>query len=112
MKLKTSVSMFAISAGFLCVISDLRAQNSFTFLQGGFTQNLYGNAPGFFGGLAFAPNGDVWLDFCFGSGSPLIRFAQGTTVADGHGGIEHPQATGSPFTSNAGCGLTNHPDGT
>jgi hypothetical protein len=104
--------MLVTISGLLCLIPRLEAQNSFTFLQSGFTQTLFGNAPAFFGGGAFAPNGDVWVDHCFGSGSPLTRFVLATTTPDGHGGLEHPQAAGSPFASNAGCGLTNHPDGT
>ena len=112
MKFQARMSIFALSVALLCLVPRLEAQNSFTFLQSGFTQTLFGNAPVFFGGVAFAPNGDVWVDRCFGSGSPLTRFVFGTTTPDGHGGLEHPQAVGSPFASNAGCGLTNHPDGT
>ena len=112
MVFKTTVTTIGVSIAFLCATPGLDAQNSFTFLQGGFTQTLFGNAPVFFGSPAFAPNGDVWVDQCFGAGSPLSRFVLGTTASDGHGGLEHPQAVGSPFASNAGCGLTNHPDGT
>jgi len=112
MKLQVKERILALSVVLLCLVPRLEAQNSFTFLQSGFTQTLFGNAPVFFGGGAFAPNGDVWVDYCFFSGSPLTRFVFGTTTPDGHGGVEHPQAAGSPFASNAGCGLTNHPDGT
>src|SRR5262249_48349328 len=113
------VSMFVLSISLLCLGLRLEglglwleAQNSFSFLQSGFTQTLYGNAPTFFGGGAFAPNGDVWVDHCGFFGSSLTRFVAATTASDGHGGLEHPEAAGSPFASNAGCGLTNHPDGT
>ncbi len=88
-----------------------RAQ-PFTSLQNGFTQTLFANAPSFTGGVAFASNGDLWVDGCQFSGSPLFRFATALTSSDGHGGMEHPQTDGSPFASNAGCGLTSHPDGT
>ncbi|HXR74453.1 MAG TPA: hypothetical protein VN737_00685, partial [Bryobacteraceae bacterium] len=112
--MKPTTTMFAVSAVLFCLTGALEAQNSFTFLQGGFTQTVYGNARSsdIFGGIAFAPNGDLWVDQCFFSGSPLNRFVSGTTMSDGHGGLEHPQAVASPFASNAGCGLTNHPDGT
>jgi hypothetical protein len=112
MQIFRSSTLFVLSVGLLCLAPRLEAQNSFTFLQSGFTQTLFGNAPSFFGGVAFALNQDIWVDNCFFSGSPLIRFVFGTTTPDGHGGLEHPQALGSPFASNAGCGLTNHPDGT
>src|SRR6266436_4847573 len=87
MKLNSRLSVFVLSGALLCFMPNLEAQNSFTFLQPGFTQTLYGNASSFFGGQAFAPNGDVWVDNCSFDGSPLIRFVAGTTVADGHGGL-------------------------
>ncbi len=89
----------------------LQAQQSYTFLQTGFTQEIFGSAPAFFGGVAFAANGDVWVDECLFNGSPLIRFSLASTIVVNSTTI-HPQAVGSPFASNAGCGLTNHPDGT
>src|SRR5437899_2995816 len=109
MNSKADSGKLAIFVMSLCFAQSLGAQQSFTFLQPGFTQTLVGNAPPFFGGVSFAPNGDVWVDDCAFSGSPLYRFVFATTVPDGHGGSEHPQAAGSPFASNAGCGLTNHP---
>jgi GDSL-like Lipase/Acylhydrolase family len=82
---------------------------SFTVLQAGFTQSLYGTGGGFFGGIAFAPNGDPLVDFCASNGSSLDRFDHSTTLPMTNG-----TATIHPFTtetSGAGCGLTNHPDG-
>jgi hypothetical protein len=112
-KARLAAVIFAVSGGFFCGASESEAQNSFTFLESGFTQTLYGNAPGGFGSPAFAPNGDVWVRLgCLGGPSGLDRFVAGTTVADGHGGMEHPLAVGSPFALISGCGLTNHPDGT
>ena len=103
----------------VCLLSVLSASliplapaQPFTSLQNGFTQTLFGNIPGFTGGETFAYNGDLWVDNCQYSGSPLFRLASASTYPDGHGGMEHPQTAGSPFSSNAGCGLTNHPDGT
>jgi len=83
------------------------AGQPFTQIESPFTEALYGHAPPFFGGIAFAPNGDVWVDECQFSGSPLIRFARSSTTFE-HGTVVHTQTT---VPSNAGCGLTNHPDG-
>ncbi|MBI3757926.1 MAG: hypothetical protein HY267_08115 [Deltaproteobacteria bacterium] len=83
----------------------------FTFLQPGFFQEIYGVTSHFQGGIAFAPDGDVWVNFCQFNGSPLSRLdLQSTTTV--HSTVVHPDVSGSPFTSAAGCGLTNHPDGT
>src|SRR5689334_8158710 len=101
-----------VSAVLCCAAATAGAQSSFTFMQSGFTQSLYANAAAFFGGSAFAHNGDLFTNVCAFAGSPLFRFAAGTAAPDGHGGLEHPQVAGSPFPSNAGCGMTNHPDGT
>src|SRR4051812_36415306 len=79
----------------------------FSFIQEGFTAELYATAPGFMGGVAFAPNGDVLVDDC-GCGGPLRRFDAGSTVPL-HGSQVHPLIAVEP--SGAGCGLTNHPDG-
>ena len=74
-----------------------------------FTQALYGVAPNFFGGVAFAPNGDPLVDECAFGGSPLHRFDHTTTLPVTNGtSTLHPVTTES---SNAGCGLTNHPNG-
>ena len=80
----------------------------FTFLQPGFTQELYGVATSFLGGVSFAPDGDVWSSECHDF-SPLYRFDKQTTVNVNSTSI-HPQVVGSPFSSNATCGMTNHPD--
>jgi hypothetical protein len=86
------------------------AAGQFTSIQSGFSDELYGTASGFFGGVAFAPNADPWVDFCGFGGSPLDRFENATTTPE-HGSNVHPLVAGSPFPSNAGCGLTNNPDG-
>src|SRR5262249_29103607 len=87
-----------------------RAAGQFTFLEPPFTQELFATQPEFMGGVAFAPNGDPWVDFCFPSGSALDRFDSATTVLI-NGSNVHPRVAGAPFASNAGCGLTNNPDG-
>src|SRR3989442_14494322 len=46
---------------------------SFLFLQPGFTQDIFGVSQTFMGGVAFAPDGDPWVDQCT-NGSPLHRY--------------------------------------
>ena len=85
----------------------------FTFLQTGFTQELYGTAFGFMGGIAFAPDGDVLVTDCgtagSGSGGTIRRFDAQSTVTT-NGGSVHTFLGADD--SNVGCGITNHPDGT
>ena len=85
----------------------------FTFLHDGFTQELYATAPGFMGGVAFAPDGDVLVNRCPGpgqnyEGSDLRRFDHQSTVVL-NGGAVHPLIVTMP--SNAGCGMVNYADG-
>jgi hypothetical protein len=88
-------------------------QEPFSFIQPPFTQELYATAPlpagEIDGGIAFAPNGDLWVDSC--NRNKLFRFSASETVII-NGSTVHAQVPGSPIPSNAGCGLTNHPDGT
>ena len=80
---------------------------SFTFLEASFTQEVFGVSPHFMGGVAFAPDGDPWVDDCT-VGSHLHRYdAQGVAPAVNSTKL-HPE---SVVASSAGCGLTNHPDG-
>lgn len=86
------------------------AGKSFSFLQAPFTQQLYGiSTTGFFGGVAFAPDGDPLVDNCSSSGGSLTRFDSATTLPTVNGtSTLHPS---SVLPSNTGCGLTNHPNG-
>jgi len=80
----------------------------FLTLQGGFTQELWGTASGFMGGIASAPDGDVWVTLCAGGDGSLLRFdAQSTVTVSGT--LVHPLV--ATVSSNVGCGLTNHPNG-
>ena len=73
----------------------------FTSVPPGFTQATFGTSTSFLGGVAFAPNGDVWADDCTSNGGQLFRFPlQG-----------HPVAVNSGTSGLTGCGLTNHPNG-
>jgi MYXO-CTERM domain-containing protein len=74
-----------------------------------YTQEIYGSTSVSreeLGGVAFAPDGDVWASECLGRDGVLHRF----NVQDRSGPFGTPRAI-SPVSSVAGCGLTNHPDG-
>ncbi len=105
-------TVLAVLLGSLCLAATASAAEPFSFLQSPYTQELYGSGPsgGLFGGVAFAKSGNVWVDECFVAGSPLVEFNNAATVSE-EGSTLHPQVAGSPFASNAGCGLTNNPDG-
>ena len=79
------------------------AGQSFTFLQPGFTQAIYGVSSSFMGGVAFAPDADPWVDQCAVDGSPMTRF-DGSSTYVVNGTTLHP---GTVFSSSAGCGLAN-----
>ena len=76
-------------------------------LSEGFTQEVYGVSSGFLGGVAFAPDGAPLVNHCAFSGSPLERYDTATTYT-AFGTILHTLTT---LSSNAGCGMANHPDG-
>jgi DNA-binding beta-propeller fold protein YncE len=82
----------------------------FTYLQPGFSQGVFAVSPSFLGGLAIAPDGDICADECAFAGSPMHRFDFQTTIVV-NGTMIHPNVPGSPFPSNLGCGLCNHPSG-
>jgi RTX calcium-binding nonapeptide repeat (4 copies) len=96
-----------LAAGFQATAARAAPGQPFLELQSPFTQALYGTAPDFLGGIAFAPNGDVWADTCAFSGGQLHRFIRDSAEFQ-HGTVIHTRTT---VDSNAGCGLTNHPDG-
>lgn len=81
---------------------------SFTFLQPGFTQDVFGTGTFFMGGVAFAPDGDPLVDQCQFSGSPLHRYDRQGVAAPVNSTPLHPETS---LPSAAGCGLTNHPNG-
>src|SRR6185436_13452429 len=100
---------------------------SFTSLAAGFTQDLYGVTGdfadpefGILGGVAFAPNGDVWSAECYFYGTRLHRFAKDVTNLERGTHLHHESmvdvsemsqySTVMPFGAG-GCGLANHPDG-
>lgn len=104
-------------AGTICAVAMIAAfptaasaaTDPFPTLQPPFTQALYGSASGFFGGVAFASNGDVFVDACQFSNSSLTRFDSHSTLPAQHGTTTLHPSTVVP--SAAGCGLTNHPNG-
>src|SRR5689334_17025541 len=81
---------------------------SFTFLAPGFSQEITGISSDFMGGIAFAPDGDVWVNDCAFSGSHLHRYDIQGVAPEVNGTKLHPETI---VPSNAGCGMTNHPDG-
>jgi Bacterial Ig-like domain (group 1) len=92
----------------LAVPAVAEAGQSFLFLQSGFTQEVYGVSSSFMGGVAFAPDGDPWVDSgCGGTGTSLTRF-DGSTTYVAFSTTLHP---GTLVPSAAGCGLTNGANG-
>ena len=77
-------------------------------LQPGFSQTLYGVSDARLGGVAFAAEGSPIVSDCGFLGGFLHRFDPHSTVAL-NGSNLHPETIQA---SHAGCGLTNHPDGT
>lgn len=98
---------------YLSLAFTLRGQTyPFTVLNPGYTQELFGaaNVPnGIIGGMAFAPDGDVWAKICDQTNTPL-RFDLGRSVTV-NGTSVHPLATVAPVAPASGCGISNHSDG-
>lgn len=98
---------------------------AFVYLHPAFTQELIvteqlGPYPGtehdteplatVLGGIAFAPDGDVWAANCVDGPSVIHRFDIGGTRATTHGTATlRPKLYSVP--SDGGCGLVNHPVG-
>jgi len=88
---------------------------SYKSLQSPFTQELFGATGnlldpdfGILGGVAFAPDGDVWSSECLFDHTRLHRFdLQATATA--HNTTVHPETI---VQTEGGCGIVNHPDGT
>lgn len=83
----------------------------FSFLQSGFSQQLFATAPGAYPGVAFAPNGDLWIGEGPNTSFPntpsfFFRFSSTATTVI-HGTTVHVEVQGSPFASNGGTGVTN-----
>jgi hypothetical protein len=98
---------------FVCLCTQLlqASPQSFTFLQPGFTQQIFGVSNTFMAGVAFASNGDPWVvggtvGNCL-PGTTLLRFGSPTFVQNGT--TLHTESTVT--NSNVYCGLTNHPNG-
>lgn len=89
-----------------------------------FTQELYattqldafsGLTAKVLGGVAFAPNGDVWVAECLDNRSTLHRFVRDqyrdlVPSPSNHYTIT-PRVELSPVPTEVGCGIVNHPDG-
>ena len=90
-------------------VSAVAAGQSFGPVPGGFVQSLFATSPSTFGGVSSAPDGDMWVDECAYSTSPLHRFSASETSVQDDTTLHSETANAA---SAAGCGLTNHPDGT
>src|SRR5947207_11467313 len=64
---------------------------SFVFLQAGFTQDVFGVSQHFMGGVAFAPDGDPWVDDCSGGGGHLHRYDAQSTPPPVHSTFLHTE---------------------
>lgn len=94
---------------------------SFLTLSSGYTQELFattdvGTFPAnpmiarVLGGIAFAPDGDVWASDCLFQDTRLHRFDKHAFRPTTHGTTTLRQELAT-VTTSGGCGLTNHPDG-
>lgn len=108
-KLAMTMMLAATTVCLLLTPSAFAGGQSFTTLTSGVTQELYGTGPAFFGGVAFASNGDPVVDECQFGGSQLYRFTASSTLSTVNGTSSLHGVAALP--SAAGCGLTNHPDG-
>jgi len=119
----TRTKLTVLVAGLACCGAAIRADgpgHSFASLTSPYTQELYGvtaspvvidGADGFVGGVAFAPDGDVWGAECLGS--QYHRFDRQGKMPDGHGGTVRQESVVDVTTyapAPVGCGLVNHPE--
>jgi len=81
---------------------------SFTLLQSGVTQEIFGVSSHIMGGIAFAPDGDPLVNDCTTGASELHRYDRQGVAPEVFGTKLHPETI---LPSNAGCGMANHPDG-
>ena len=84
------------------------AGQSFLVLEPGFTQEIVGLADTFVGGVAFATDGDPWINDCLGR---LTRFDLQGVASEAHGTKLHPATTADSTIEGFACGMANHPDG-
>lgn len=122
---RLALAFGAVALPFAALMTQLDAQvpagRSFTSLAPGYTQELIATVDvGTFpqnptiarvlGGVAFAPDGDVWAADCLFQDTRLHRFDMQTVRPPLHGTSSLRQETLTVATQG-GCGLTNHPDG-
>lgn len=112
--LRSRARVVALVAGLACAAT-MRADGpgrTYVQLPSPFTQELYGQtaAPANLGGIAFAPDGDVWAAECNAAGTRLHRYDSLLVTTLSNGTIVHDEAT-VDLGAAGGCGLVNHPDG-
>jgi len=112
-----AVTVPAVAATAFALVA-LGTGQSFTTLAPGYQQELYGSVqlgvngstPISLGGVAFAPDGDLWAAECLVAGTQLHRFDAATPAPVKNGTTTlHPSTVVAPGIGF--CGLTNHPDG-
>lgn len=83
----------------------------FSFLQGGFFQQLFVTAQTAGTDIGFAPNGDLWWgkgpNFAFPSTPNLLGRFSSTSTAVVDSTPVHVEEAGSPFPADIGTGMTN-----
>lgn len=95
---------------------------AFTYLAPGYTQALVGVADvgvfaedqtvaKVFGGVAFAPDGDVWVADCTFTNTKLRRIDVATALTPVRNSTPSLRSISEPVQTEGGCGLTNHPNG-
>jgi len=112
-----AVTVVAAAVGAFALMA-LGTGRSFTSLAPGYDQELYGSVqlgvndstPISLGGVAFAPDGDLWAAECLLTGTTLHRFDAETLAAPLNSTATRHTSTVVDVAPGF-CGLTNHPDG-
>lgn len=112
--LRSRARLAALVAGLMCAVT-MRADGpgrTFVRIPSPFVQELYGQtaAAANLGGVAFAPDGDVWAAECRPAGTRLHRYDSVEVFSLANGTLLHEETTVDLGTAG-GCGLVNHPDG-
>jgi hypothetical protein len=99
-------------------VTALGTGRSFTSLAPGYQQELFGSvqlgldsagARLMLGGVAFAPDGDLWASECHSASTRLHRFDADQLASPVNGTTTRHVSTVVPVAAGF-CGLTNHPD--
>jgi hypothetical protein len=112
--LRSRARIVALVAAVACAVTTSADGPGRTFarIPSPFVQELYGQtaAPANLGGVAFAPDGDVWAAECRPAGTRLHRYDSVEVFSLANGTILHEETT-VDLGAAGGCALVNHPDG-